>query len=200
MPKEFCDLLTLSIHRGGRDTPSRLLLVGARLGYSYLGISLGRKPPGELPGIRAVPVAEEGTREARRATLNYARGGRARRAASSGSADFIIPDPRDRATLRFAAEGCVAVAYPYAQLITEGSTKRSNLIRRWQEMHDNCRRFGCKELLVSSAGDSYLLRNPRDLSAMLHSCIGIGTEEALDWLSSNPREVLERGEERWQSR
>jgi hypothetical protein len=198
MPREFCDLLTLSIHRGGRDTPSRLLLVAARLGYSYLGISPGRQSPGELPGIRCVPVAEEGTREARRAMLTYARGSRARRAASSGSADFIIPDPRDRVTLRFAAEGCVAVAYPYAQLITEGSTRRSSLIRRWQKMHDWCRRFGCKELLVSSADDSYLLRDPRDLSAMLHSCMGIETEEALDWLSSNPLEIIERGRERWQ--
>lgn len=196
MPREFCDLLTFPMDRGGRDTPSRLLLVAARLGYQCLGISLGRRHLGELPGIRSVGVAEEGTRGAGRAAVTFARGRRARRAASSGTVDFIMPDPKDRVALRFAAEGSVAVAYPYSHLITGSSTRRSDLIRRWKAMHDGCRRLGLREVLVSSAGDSYLLRNPRDLGAMLRSCLGIGTEEALDWISTNPLGILERAGEK----
>lgn len=199
MVRKFVDLLTFPLGAGGSDTPCRLALVARRLSYDAIGMipSAGEGRPAchELPDIGIFPVAEDGSRGARRAELKFSRGKRARRSASAASADFIIPDPRDAITLRFAGENRVPVAYPYAALLQERNARRSTIIGHWARMHEMAVKFGCVELLVSGATSSYLLRDPLDMASFVSSCFGETKEKALEWVSSNPQEVLERARE-----
>lgn len=196
MAREFCDLLTFPVRAGGMDTPNRLSLVALKLGYAHLGV-YGPAPRiaiGQEPDV--LSVSDYGTKAGRRADLRMARGRRSRGAVTSGHIDFIIPDPRDRVTIMFAGKNDVAVAYSYAQLLGEDSFRRSNLLRSWTHVHQDAVRHGCREILVSGANDSYLLRNPRDLAALLVSALNLHEEEALDWLSRTPMTIMERARER----
>jgi len=192
MAREFCDLLALPISGGGVDTPARLAMVASRLGYSRLGLYRYRgRFPGN-PGVEVLSVTDHGTRDARRADLRIARGRRSRGAVSSDDIDFIMPDPRDRVTIRFAGENDVPLAYAYSDLLRERSIRRSNLLRLWNLVHRDAVKHGCREMLVSGTGNSYLLRDPRDLASLLVSTLGLSKEDALDWISSTPCQVLER--------
>ena len=186
------DLLTLSQGRGGFDTPSRLLLFGAKLGYSNLGVIAdpGTYPKGVIPGTRVVRVGRHGSRAARRSEITVAWGRGARAAAFRGDVGFIIPDPRDRVTLRIAAENNVPVAHAYARVLAGDTARRAQTLREWNQVHECCRKYGCREFLVSGARSSYLMRDPRDAAAMAGSWLGLGNEEALDWMTSTPESVL----------
>jgi hypothetical protein len=200
MARTYIDLLTFPMNAGGSDTPSRLTWIATELGYEALGVFApawaGRNQ--QFPDIetQVVTVRDDKVRGPRRGEIKVGRGTRARKAASSRSADFIIPDPRDRVALRFAAENDVPVAYPYSSLLLEHSTRRSRLIRAWSLMHTHARKLGCQELLVSGARDSYLLRDPRDLASLVSVCMGTTAEEALDWVSTTPQKVLAKAKER----
>ena len=197
MARKFLDLLTFPINSGGVDTPNRLALVASKLGYSHIG--LYRTPRGHLPsdtGVEVLTVADEGTKAARGADLRFARGRRSRGAVSSEAIDFIIPDPKDRVTIRFAGINDVPIAYPYAALLKEQSIRRSNLLRMWTQVHQDAVRHDCREILVSGAGDGYLLRDPRDLASLLCSALNLTVEEALDWISVTPSEIIGRAGER----
>jgi len=201
MVRKFIDLLTFPLRGGGSDTPCRLALVARHLSYDAIGIAMparGSRPTcHEIPDIDVFPVAEDGSRGVRRAELRFSKGKRARKSASAGSADFIIPDPRDAITLRFAGENHVPVAYPYASLLEERNVRRSTIIGQWLRMHEMALKFECVELLVSGATSSYLLRDPLDMASFVSSCFSEPRESALDWISSNPQEVLERAREQW---
>jgi len=192
MAREYCDLLALPISGRGVDTPARLAMVASRLGYAHLGLYRYQGRISGTPGLEVLSVMDHGTRDARRADLRIARGRRSRGAVSSDNIDFIIPDPRDRVTIRFAGENDVPLAYAYSDLLMERSIRRSNLLRRWNLVHREATKHGCRELLVSGTGNSYLLRDPRDLASLLVSALGLSTEEALDWVSSTPCQVLKR--------
>ena len=200
MARTYIDLLTFPMRAGGKDTPRRLAWIASELSYSVIGIfssDSGNVTPQRirLAGTQTIVIAEEGTRTARKADIRFASGKGARHAASTGAADFILPDPKDSVTLKFAADNDVPIAYPYSRLIEDYSMRRSSLIRMWSKMHSNARKYGCRELLVSAAHDSYLIRDPRDLASMMCSCLNMHTEEALDWVSTTPQEVLEHAEE-----
>jgi hypothetical protein len=197
MAREYYDLLTFPLNSGGVDTPMRLALVASKLGYSHIG--LYRPARGQLPddpGVEVLSVADDGTKAARRADLRIARGRRSRGAVSSEAIDFIIPDPKDRVTIRFAGINDVPIAYTYGSLLKEKSIRRSHLLRMWTLVHQDAVKHGCREVLVSGVGDGYLLRDPRDLAALLSSALGLCVEEALDWISVTPSEILDRARER----
>ncbi len=198
MAREYVDLLTYPMGSGGIDTPSRLAWIASELGYSIIGIFTRRRDItcASIAGTTKITVADVGTKAARRSDLRIARGKAARRAASGATADFILPEPKDTVTIKFAAENDVPVAYPYAHLLREHSTRRSFLLRLWSITHDACRRHDCKELLVSAAPDSYLMRDPRDMVALISSCLHVKQEDALNWVSSNPLEIIQIAEER----
>lgn len=153
-------------------------------------------PQIEIPDIQLIRVAEEGPQSTPAAELRVAFGKRASQAAAAGTADFIIPTPNDMSALRPAAENKVPVAYPYALLLKEQAVKKSNLIGTWRTMHAYLEKHECPEILVSGADDSYLMRDPRDLACALRACLGIPPQEALDWITSNPQEILDRARER----
>jgi len=200
MARRFLDLLTVDLGSGGVDSVSRLALVSRDLGYHCIGIvSKARRRTlerlGGLLDMEIFPVRERRRRGSDSAIL-YASGGNARRAASSGLVDFIIPDHRDSVSVRYAAENQVAVAYPYTDLLVERSVRRANVISRWSSIHLWCSKYGATEIAVSFATDSYLMRGPRDVSWLISACLGLGEEEALDWTSTNPMRVVERASER----
>ncbi len=199
--RSYIDLLTFPLGAGGRDTPSRLVWVAAHLGYSVVGILRRGRDAMPIPEtwireVQVVTVAEEGWSRDRGADLRVAFGKRAARAAATGAADFIVPAPNDTAALRSAAENEVPVAYPYSQLLKERAARRSSLIRSWCNIHGYCEKHACPEVLVSGAEDSYLMRDPRDLACALHACLGVPRKDALDWLTSTPRAILDRARER----
>jgi hypothetical protein len=195
MTREFCDLLTFPMRAGGRDTPDRLSLVALKLGYSHLGI-YGPATPEIGQELDLLTLSDYGTKAGRRADLRMARGKRSREAVSSERIDFIIPDPRDRVTIRFAGKNDVPIAYSYSRLLIEDSFRRSNLLRSWTHVHQDAVKHDCREILISGAKDSYLLKNPRDLAALLVSALNLHEEEALDWLSRTPLEIIDRAGER----
>jgi hypothetical protein len=196
MAREYCDLLTFPAGTRGIDTPNRLSLVALKLGFTCLG--LYGPPPRYGVGreLDLLTVSDYGTKGGGRADLRIARGRRTRGAVSSEHTDFIIPDPRDRVTIRFAGKNDVPIAYSYSQLLKEDSFRRSNLLRSWIHVHQDAVRHGCREILVSGANDSYLLRNPRDLASLLVSSLDLHEEEALDWLSRTPLEIIDRARQR----
>ncbi len=201
MASQYLDLLACPIGAGGIDTPARLQWTAAELGYSTLGIFRSRgfwdpSASAPVPGIRTLFVADDGSKNAKKADLRIAGGRAARRSAGSGTADYIIPDTDDVVALRFAAENQVPVAYAFSDLLKERLTRRSALIRRWISMHRDCRRFGCRELVVSAADDSYLMRDPRDIAYTLSACLGIAFEETIDWVTSAPESVVQEAMER----
>jgi hypothetical protein len=196
MAREFCDLLTFPARAGGIDTPNRLSLVALKLGYAHMGVygHAPRTSVDQRPNL--LSVSDYGTKAGRRADLRIGRGRRSRGAVTSDHIDFIIPDPRDRVTIMFAGKNDVPIAYSYSQLLREDSFRRSNLLRSWTHVHQDAVRHGCREILVSGANDSYLLRNPRDLVALVVSALNLHEEEALDWLSRTPLEIMDRARER----
>ena len=201
MARTYIDLLAFPAGAGGRDTPSRLGWVAAYLGYSIVGILWrGRRtmphPEIRTPGIQLVRVAEEGASSGPAAELRVAFGKRAGQAATAGTVDYVVPTPNDMNALRSAADNKVPVAYPYALLLKEQGVKRSHLIRAWCRMHEYCGKQGCPEILVSGADDSYLMRDPRDLASALRACLGLPPQEALDWITSTPQDILARARER----
>ncbi len=198
MERAFLDLLTFPRRRGGRDTPSRLALIAGELNYSTVGVygSLEvEKSRGldQLENISVISITEIG--KGGESELTFASGKRARRAASTGNIDFIIPDRRDEVALRFAVENEVTIAYPYSEILSTRGIKRSSIIQDWCTMHQALTRREGTEIMVSGARNSYLLRDPRDIASLIHTIFDVDLKEALSWISTRPDHILKRARE-----
>lgn len=194
---------------------AELLSHARRLGYSAVGCMGDTPSDAAIDVVSRLDVAPRSQQELQ-LTLKGKRlrhevisvlclsKGVARKTAKDTRVDLLrFPvDPSRRRTVwldrqNAAAAGEAGCSYEVVarDLLAQDSKTLGSLIKQLKREIVNARRYDVPMVLSSGASSVYGMRDPRSLAALM-TLVGLGEEESLDMVSTNPSALVERNRDK----
>ena len=101
----------------------------------------------------------------------------------------------DRQNSAAAGEAGCSYEVVASDLLTQDADTLGSLIKQLKKEIVNARRYDVPMVLSSGASSVYGMREPRSLAALM-SLVGLGEEESLDMVSTNPSALVERNHDK----